>query len=118
MRICVCGGRDYSDADVVNAALDVVCTEGMILINGGATGADTLATDWARSRGVTHMEYPANWKKYGKAAGPIRNNMMIDSGIDLLVAFPGGRGTEDMVRKCKAKGIQVIRISADIAETD
>lgn len=81
------------------------------LIQGGATGADTMARDWA----ATHPEIKryvcrANWDKYGLAAGPIRNAKMLEWGPDLVVAFAGGKGTADMVRRAKAAGIEVIEV--------
>ena len=57
-------------------------------------------------------EYPADWKKYGKSAGPLRNQRMIDEGKpDLVVAFPGGVGTADMISRAKAYNISVLYAS-------
>lgn len=115
MRVLVCGGRDYSDWPAVSATLDGVDEESggiAVVLHGGATGADQLADDWAKQRGVTHVRYPAQWDKHGLAAGPIRNARMLTEGKpDLVVAFPGGRGTRDMVAKAKAAGILVAEIA-------
>jgi len=54
--------------------------------------------------------FPSNWKKYGNAAGPIRNKEMIDSKIDVLVAFPGGNGTKNMIDQCKKHNIKVMYV--------
>jgi len=117
VRVAVTGGRYYNDRKHVFAVLDEIhsATPITVLIEGGATGADTLAAAWAHLvRERDHTGQPrslclfANWQKHGRAAGPIRNQEMIDVGKpDLLVAFPGGRGTADMVRRARAAGIYV-----------
>lgn len=113
MKVLVCGGRDYADSARVFATLDFMADEARTvgdpidaIIHGGASGADYLASAWAGLRGVETIPFPASWIKYGKAAGPIRNQQMIDEGKpDAVVAFPGGRGTADMVRRARAAGI-------------
>jgi UDP-N-acetylmuramoylalanine-D-glutamate ligase len=80
------------------------------IITGGATGADRSAADWAALEFTDYEEYPANWKKHGKAAGPIRNKQMLDSGVDLVIAFPGGAGTANMVKQAKKAGVKIIQI--------
>ena len=68
------------------------------IIEGYAKGADTLAGEWALARNIHLLTYPANWRKDGKAAGPIRNVRMLEEGHpDLVLAFPGGRGTPVVV---------------------
>lgn len=80
------------------------------LINGGAKGADTLARQWAESRNIPQSVYYAEWTKYGNAAGHIRNQRMLDANpyIDYVIAFPGGRGTANMIAKAIEKGIPVL----------
>lgn len=112
MRVLVCGGRDYNDADAVWDALDSLFRQSkhdcMEVIQGGATGADELARVWCLHHSVPYDNYPANWKQHGRAAGPLRNQRMIDDGKpDLVLAFPGGKGTADMVRRATAAGIKV-----------
>jgi hypothetical protein len=113
MRVLVCGGRDFLDASRVNAVLGRLWTErGPItcLIQGGARGGDWMAAQWAKARGVTVAEFPADWKRYGRHAGPIRNRQMLEEGKpDLVVSFPGGRGTRNMVDQAEAAGLEVIR---------
>ncbi len=109
-RVLVCGGRDYSRADHVWDVLDKIHHDKPIdqIIQGGATGADGAARGWAMSRGVTCTTVLADWDKQGKAAGPIRNQRMLDEhNPDMVVAFPGGRGTADMVRRARVAGIPV-----------
>lgn len=119
-RVLVCGGRNYSRADIVKAVLDehvgwagVNDLKWPCIVHGAASGADALADDWALGKDVLVDSYPANWAVHGRAAGPIRNQEMLESGIDLVIAFPGGRGTADMVRRAKAAGIPVIKINSD-----
>jgi len=113
-RILVCGGRDFADADFVNDTLDRVLRKHpyMFLIHGAARGADTLAAEWADSRRVPAKAYPAEWGKFGKQAGPIRNQQMIDDGKpDAVVAFPGGAGTADMVERAKEHWLPVWEVA-------
>jgi len=120
-KILVCGGRDYRNRGVVWKTLNEY-PELTIVVHGDAPGADRLARDYCQryrmhamlSRGpVTDRPYPANWKTDGGRAGPLRNQRMIDTEhkptqpIDLVIAFPGGSGTADMVRRAKAAGIPV-----------
>jgi hypothetical protein len=118
IRLLVCGGRDFDRASVVTSALDSVHDKmGVsLLIHGDARGADTLAGAWAASRGIPVMVFPADWQMYGKAAGHVRNKKMIDEGKpDVVVAFPGGRGTADMMRKAVAAGLNVMLMGEDKA---
>jgi len=108
-RILVCGGRDYLDMPFLFGVLDMQAEQGPIstIIQGDCpTGADKLARMWAISRNEHFDRFPADWNAHGRAAGPIRNQQMIDEGKPTKVfAFPGGRGTADMVRRAKAAGI-------------
>lgn len=107
-RVLVCGGRTYDDRDMLNRTLLELAPD--VVIQGGAFGADRMAQEWAAANSVPFVTYPANWK-LGRKAGPIRNEFMLrDSRPDLVVAFPGGRGTADMVGRAKEAGIRVIEI--------
>lgn len=110
MRILVTGGRDYNDADFVFAVLDRVHAKVGItlLIEGGALGADFIAKEWAKSRGVAHETERADWHKYKKSAGHIRNGVMLEKYLpNGVVAFPGDRGTKDMIEQSLAAGLTV-----------
>ena len=110
MRIVVTGGRNYADKLAVDQALSAVHRKrGIdILIHGGADGADRLCAEWAWDHGIPVATYNAEWRKLGKAAGPERNQRMIDKGRpDAAVAFPGGRGTADMVSRLVAAKVPV-----------
>ena len=82
-----------------------------VIIHGAAKGADSLASEWAALNEVKEEVFPADWKTHGRAAGPIRNQQMLDEGKpDLVIAFPGGRGTADMVKRARKAGIEVMEV--------
>lgn len=79
-----------------------------MVINGGARGADSLGKDWAKQHGIYSVTIDALWNYHGKKAGPHRNQAMIDiMHPDYCIAFPGGVGTADMVKRCRESGITV-----------
>lgn len=109
-RAIVCGGRYYSDSAKIDAALSALALCG--IAHGDAGGADALADRWARESGVPITTFPADWNALGRAAGPIRNQRMLDEfRPDLVVAFPGGRGTYDMVTRARSAGVLVMEVS-------
>lgn len=108
MRVLVCGGRDFTDRDWLFTELDSMHQTDPIsvIIEGRAAGADTLACMWAVARRVSYEHYPADWKTHGRAAGPLRNAKMLSAGRpDLVLAFPGGSGTANMVKQARASGV-------------
>ncbi|WP_312313127.1 SLOG family protein [Sphingobium yanoikuyae] len=110
-RILICGGRTFNDQ--VAFARVMEGREPSVIINGGAAGADRLARMWAGYRAIATFTFPADWERMGPSAGPRRNQRMIDEGKpDLVIAFPGGRGTADMIRRARAAGIPVIVASS------
>ena len=117
MKLLVCGGRDFIDAKKLHTVLDRLHKDRLRfnpptqIIQGVAMGADLMARAWAIQHSYEILDYPADWKKHGRAAGPIRNQQMLDEGKpDLVVAFPGKTGTADMVRRAKAAGVEVIEV--------
>ena len=111
--VLVCGGRNFDDYDLLDDTLNGVFAKTRIteLLHGGASGADTIAVDWAALADVPVRKFPAQWKTYGKRAGPIRNSLMLQEGRpDLVVAFPGGAGTRDMVAQAKRSGVAVLMV--------
>lgn len=111
-RVIVCGGRDYTDRKRLESVLNGLQLGAHdLLIQGGARGADTFANEWAKRRGVPRAEFPANWTGEGRAAGGLRNQRMLDVAMpDLVVAFPGGPGTRDMVRRARRARLKVIEV--------
>ena len=108
MRVLVCGGRDFNDREFVDIVLSRIHAETPItvIITGMARGADRLGSLWGHDRELRVIDFVADWERHGKAAGPIRNQRMLDEGKpDMVVAFPGGRGTADMVDRARRAGI-------------
>lgn len=103
-KVLVCGSRDYRDKDNIFHVLDAYRARigpNMLVITGGATGADEFARQWAVSRKVDHLILYAKWDVEGKAAGPIRNRRMARKKPKLVLAFSHdfdkSRGTSDMI---------------------
>jgi len=113
-RLLVCGGRTYADLDRVRREMNRVVglRRNVIVIHGGARGADSLAGAVAVKAGVPTEVYVAEWEKHGRAAGMLRNKRMLEEGKpDLVLAFPGGIGTGGMIRIARQAGVPVEVIS-------
>lgn len=118
MRTLVCGGRNFSDKQFLWSFLDdqkithLICGAQRTYrpqAPFGFIGADWLAIEWAMNRIIPFTGVPADWHKFGFAAGPIRNAIMADEyAPEKCIAFPGGNGTMNMIRVAKAAGIPVI----------
>ena len=121
MRVLVTGGREYNNMRRVFDALDKVhdsvgvtevvhgaCCDKM----GNLKGADGLSEKWAISRQLPYRGFPARWKKFGPSAGPKRNQQMINEiRPDIVLAFPGGKGTKGCADYAESKGIKVVRVN-------
>lgn len=100
-RVIIAGGRDFDDYDLVVSTMDKLLqniTEPITIVCGMARGADTLGERYAISKGYEVARFPADWGKFGKAAGYKRNEQMAQN-ADALVAFWDGssRGTKHMI---------------------
>lgn len=116
LDVLVCGGRDFLDKDLLDEVLTYLISTHPVttIIDGAASGADTLANAWARSRGLRERRLPALWKTEGKAAGPRRNRRMLEvARPDLVIAFPGGVGTSDMIHQSREAGLTIIDVDLD-----
>lgn len=100
----ICGGRDFTDRatfeDAMSRFVEMWGCPNRI-VHGDATGADALAGGWGKRMGIEVIAVPADWQEHGKAAGPIRNEQMLTYAPKRVIAFPGGKGTEDMVKRAK-----------------
>lgn len=122
MNVLVCGGRDYRNRDIVFGVLNELLSEHdrLTIIDGGCDetdswrgGADRWAREWVKEApdSATGITVHADWRSLGRRAGSIRNAKMIEMyRPDLVLAFSGGRGTEDMKRRARAAGIPVREI--------
>lgn len=114
-RVIVCGGRDFNDADKCNQALDFYLRESndkYEIISGHAKGADTLGEQYAISNNIELTLFQADWNKYGRAAGPIRNRQMLDYALKskaIIIAFWDGKscGTKNMIDISTNAGVTV-----------
>ena len=108
-KLLITGGREFKDREGAFALLDRAHAKFKIthLIHGDARGADRIAAEWAVSRGVQVVACPANWEHYKNAAGPIRNQYMIELCPDAVLAFPGGKGTKNMVEQAARHNVTV-----------
>lgn len=124
-RVLVCGGRDFENYDLFVRIMDRFWMENvpisgptghrdrcpLTLISGGARGADKMAERYAIFRGHDVEVFEPDWLTYGNSAGPIRNQQMLDEGKpDLVIAFPGGTGTANMIELAEKAGVKVVRI--------
>ncbi|MFI5405141.1 MAG: SLOG family protein [Nitrososphaerales archaeon] len=111
MKILICGDRHWSN---YWAIYDVISRldRSSVIIHGAAKGADTTAGIIAKKLGFEVVSVPAEWEKYGRAAGPIRNKVMLDMNPDLVLAFhtdiENSKGTKNMVEIAKKKGVETI----------
>jgi hypothetical protein len=112
-RVLVCGYRDWTDIESIEWQLRL-CVHMKVLIHGGARGADTIGGNFGKKLGskVKVLEFKADWNKYGRAAGPIRNKQMLEEGLpDFVLAFhddlESSKGTKHMVTLARKAGIPV-----------
>ncbi len=114
MRVLVCGGRDGQDEDYVDKTLDrLLATRGPFerLMHGDARGVDKMAGKWARAHGVLEWDFLPEWHRVDAHDGEGRNQRMIaECAPDLVIAFPGGVGTESMIEAARAAAIEVVEI--------
>lgn len=130
MKIIICGGRHHTVnvfdkfVSILDETYSELCEgedpEEVVIIQGGAKGADLIGKVWAESLNFKVVQYDADWKQYGKRAGIIRNQQMLDEeNPDFVIAFPGGKGTADMVKRARQFGVEVIEVGEGIEfETD
>jgi hypothetical protein len=125
-RVLVCGGREYDNMPKVCEVLDIVHAkygDRLVIVTGAQrkwmssvkrfVGADYLAEEWARSRQVDYMGFPAKWNRDGKRAGMHRNrHMFVSSAPQAVIAFPGGVGTAGMCDIARRAGITPWEVAA------
>lgn len=132
VKIIIAGPRDFNNQSFVFSALDMVFSkltknqregnnpleiknlENIEIVEGGATGVDSLAKSYAINKNIKYKEFPADWNKHGRAAGPIRNKQMAEYS-DALIAFRyvdnPSRGTKNMIRQAKESNLKIITVN-------
>lgn len=109
MRVLVCGGRNYTDYETIRTELNKIWDISEI-IHGGARGADSLAGRYAEENSIPCIRVSALWDQYGKSAGYRRNVEMLTYNPDVVLAFPGSKGTAMMIKLAKEANVKVIEI--------
>lgn len=109
--LLICGDRNWTDMASIGRAIDNYTGSIKLVIHGGCRGADRLAGEAAKNRRIPVKVYYANWNQYGRAAGPIRNQQMLDEGCpDEVWAFHSNittsKGTAHMVSIARDIGIK------------
>jgi len=121
IKILVCGSRVWTSVEIVERHLRAAAAHHhlhpIVVIHGGAAGADTIAGDVALERGWMVVKKLADWARHGRSAGPIRNREMLDLKPDLVLAFATpsldlSRGTLDTVTEARKRGIPVRIVEA------
>lgn len=112
--IAVTGGRNFSDRERLNKVLREI-DPSVLYVGDCPTGADLFAREWTSGKNIVRHIFYADWKEHGRAAGPIRNQKMIEAllrmaDMPILVAFPGGRGTADCIRQARLKKIMILEV--------
>ena len=119
-RVIICGGRDFSDKGLCFDSLDLFLAgyETVEIVSGHASGADLLGEAYARAHGLKLSVFKADWKRYGRGAGPIRNRQMLEYAIEetaLVIAFWDGKskGTKNMIDQARKAGseVKIVRYS-------
>ena len=116
-RVIIAGSRKYDDYETLREKCDKILSQkladencNVVVVSGGASGADALGERYARERGLAVESHPADWARYGRSAGPRRNAEMAET-ADALIAFPkeGEKniGTQNMIKLARAKGLQI-----------
>lgn len=119
MRVIIAGSRDFTDYEMLKRCVEQAIEENKLditeIVSGKARGADTLGEQYAKEKGIPVRGYPADWDKYGKSAGYIRNEQM-GKYADFLIAFwhPASKGTTNMIKIIRElkKPSQVFEIPA------
>jgi hypothetical protein len=115
-RYLICGGRDFADQALLDKALAalILHPEDAVIVHGDARGADRMGAKWGHDHGAEVEPYPADWERFRSAAGPLRNQAMLDVGKpDVVLAFPGGKGTADMVTRARNRSVVTIVITGE-----
>ena len=118
LKLILAGGRDYNDWVFFKAKVSNLISnyslDNIEIISGCASGADSLAIRYAKEHNISLVEFPADWKNNGRAAGPIRNKNMSDYGNALIAFWDGNsRGTKNMIKVAKDNNLAVRVVKID-----
>lgn len=112
--LIIAGGRDFNNYLVAYSVIDRIVVEilengdNLVIIEGGAKGADRIGREYAQEHGIPFITKEADWFTYGRAAGPIRNEIMAKMGTDLIAFWDGqSRGTKHMIKTAESANLNV-----------
>jgi len=115
MKILICGSRRINDPALVAQAVEKSGMKATHIVSGGARGVDTLAQLYAQSNGIEFTEYLADWDKYGKRAGFMRNCVMVGAADAVIAVWDGeSRGTKHSIDYARLQGKQVFVLRPEI----
>ena len=110
-RILICGDRNYANFNKIEKYI-LTLPKDTTIVEGDCRGTDRISGYLARKHGLTDEKHPANWDKYGLSAGPLRNQEMIDSKINIVTVFhehlEDSKGTADTIRRAKTANIPIL----------
>lgn len=112
-KLIVAGSRDFEDYSVVKEAIRLFLRDNPIdgpvqIVSGGAQGVDRLGERYARDERLNLRVIPAQWKLYGRSAGPLRNKAMADYADGLVAVWDGvSKGTDNMINTAIRKGLDI-----------
>lgn len=113
MKLIIAGGRHFDDAKYMlncligeEEIMKCAYVGTLQIVSGTAPGADTLGEAWGKAHGCDILRFPADWARYKRGAGPIRNAEMAKE-ADALALFPGDRGTQSMFNEATKAGIKI-----------
>lgn len=116
MIIAICGGRHWTNGDVIDDFLSLLTHSGTLVVTGDCRGVDWYVGKYCHERDIPCRRKKADWDRYGRAAGPIRNKKILDEyKPKVVVAFhddiENSKGTKDMLNQAKSRGIPTILIT-------
>jgi len=121
MKLAIIGSRSFNDVAFISSELDKLFESNRLdlIVSGGARGADSIGTEWARSKGIPCKVHLPDWDRYGKSAGFIRNELIIND-CDAVIAFWDGksRGTLHSINLAKKKGRELTILKKDQHDKD
>lgn len=108
MKTIIAGSRDFCDQELLFAECDKLQPQPTFVLSGTAAGADSLGELWAKARGIQVLRYPADWKRYGKAAGYKRNEVMANNAERLIAFWDGAsHGTRNMIQLAEERKLKI-----------
>lgn len=122
-KVIICGSRDFDNYELLKTKCDNILKnkkesgEDIIIVSGCARGADSLGEEYAKENGYEVLKFPANWNKYGKKAGYLRNEQMAEEAnacIAFLRSDKECKGTKNMISLARKKKLLIREITENI----